>query len=286
MKSQALYRTLIGDYESLQELPSDVDCSIPAYCFTDLKGIRSKTWELIEVKPAFPLDPIRSQRLLKVLGHPILESFEQTLYIDNSVMLRQDPRMIIEAWLQDSSIAIPAHSFRQTVREEFLEVLAGKLDSRERITEQLEHYSELYPDALESKPYWSALIARENNESSRKFFEIWAQHILRYSRRDQLSLTVAKELSGIEIKPIPLDNYESEIHKWPVHSGRKSGIRTSPVEDYFEIAQRLEAELLESQAQTSHYQSALNEVWSSPSWKITKPLRLFRRLNANNNLPE
>ena len=275
MKSRALYTALIGDYEPLNEL-SEIDFGrIDAFCFTDNPNLKSDTWKVIYVKPAFPADPVRSQRMLKILGHQILDRYKQTLYIDNSVQLLRDPGEILDEWLTDNLVAIPMHSFRESVVDEFNEVLLGKLDSRERITEQLEHYKLNYSELLIQRPYWNALIARENTEVTRKLFRKWADHVLRYSRRDQLSLPIASFETKVPIRAVEMDNYESEFHRWPIHQGRKQGIRQSSIPDYFEQVIELQSELQISRNQTQHFQEILTATWASFSWKITRPLRFL-----------
>lgn len=278
MKTRALYTVLIGDYEALNELPGSFFGKIDAFCFTDNPKLKSDTWKIIFVKPAFPADPVRSQRMLKILGHQTLDSYQQTLYIDNSVQLLRDPREILDDWLKDNQVAIPMHSFRDSVADEFDEVLLGKLDSRERITEQLEHYQRYYSDLLSQRPFWNALIARENTQISRELFRTWADHVLRYSRRDQLSLPIASFETNVSIRAVEINNYESEFHRWPIHQGRKQGIRQSTIPDYFEQVQELQSELQISRNQTEHYQEMLKATWASFSWKITRPLRILKYL--------
>lgn len=278
MKTRALYTALIGDYEALNELSESIFGKIDAFCFTDNPKLKSDTWKVIYVKPAFPADPVRSQRMLKILGHHTLDSYQQTLYIDNSVQLLRDPREILDDWLKDNQVAIPMHSFRDSLADEFDEVLLGKLDSRERISEQLEHYKHYYSDLLSQKPFWNALIARENTEITRELFRRWADHVLRYSRRDQLSLPIASFETKIPIRAVEIDNYESEFHRWPIHQGRKQGIRQSTIPDYFEQVQELQSELQISRNQAEHYQETLNATWASFSWKITRPLRILKYL--------
>jgi chromosome segregation ATPase len=44
---------------------------------------------------------------------------------------------------------------------------------------------------------------------------VWLDHILRYSRRDQLSLLVALDTHPIEMRALPLENRETRWHRWP-----------------------------------------------------------------------
>ena len=270
MARRALYTVLMGKYEQLNPLSDIAQGGIDAYCFSDDPDLHSDTWTVVHVEPEFALDSVRSQRLIKILGHPILNTYDETLFIDGSVRLKVHPNEILDAWLADADLALPEHSFRATVDEEFAEVVADKLDSRERVTEQLDHYRKLYGKTLTRRPLWTAMIARRKTATVDEFSRVWAEHILRYSRRDQLSVAVAAEISGVALARIPLDNHVSDLHQWPIRSGLKKKVRTTDMPDYFEKFEY-------SQLEVSHYRDQLEQTWRSLSWRITKPLRIGRR---------
>ena len=270
MARRALYTVLVGNYEHLNPLPEVAHQGIDAFCFTDDPNLRSDTWNIVRVVPAFASDSVRSQRLIKILGHPALDTYDETLFIDVTVRLKVNPNEILDAWLSDADLALPQHSFRATLEEEFDQVIVGKLDSRERVSEQRDHYQQLYPDLLASQPLWTAIMARRRSPESDEFSRVWAQHVLRYSRRDQLSVSVAAEVSGARVTRISLNNHVSEIHAWPIRNGLRDDVRTTDIPDYLAMHEY-------SQFQADHYKDQLEKTWRSFSWRITKPLRIRRR---------
>lgn len=221
---RVLYTTLFGRYEDLNELLID-DPGVPAYCFTDDPDLTSATWRIIHVKPMFPCDPVRSSRKIKVLGHEALEEFDEWLYIDNTVTLLSTPSEILAVFLAEHDLAIPTHSFRETVADEFDEVRAAHLDSDERVVEQLAHYEINYPTILTSKPLWSGILARRNTSAVHDWSVTWWNHILRYSRRDQLSVAVALQVTNLDFSRVEIDNFSSEFHTWPTFSARRLDVR-------------------------------------------------------------
>ena len=267
---RALYTILIGKYEHLNPLPDIAQTGIDAYCFSDDPDLHSTGWKVVRVEPAFALDTVRSQRLIKLLGHPVLDAYHETLYIDGSVRLKVNPNDILDSWLAEADLALPEHSFRSTVEDEFAAVIAQKLDSRERVTEQLSHYQKLYAKTLGRPPLWTAIMARRKTPTVEDFSRVWANHILRYSRRDQLSIGVAAEISGVSLTRIPLDNHDSDLHQWPIRGGHKENIRHTDIPDYFEKFEH-------SQLEVTHYRDLLEKTWTSLSWRLTKPLRFGRR---------
>jgi hypothetical protein len=280
MTRRALFTAITGEYETLNELQGPARGSLDALCFTDNPNLSSDTWKIVYIKPAFPLDPIRSQRSVKILRHAELLNYDQTLYIDNTVRLKVDPSTILDAWLANAELAMPEHSFRESVDAEFDAVIEHRVDSRDRVIEQHHHYADAYPQCLAEKPLWGALIARKNTESVALFERIWLDHVLRYSRRDQLSSVVAAEISGVSLNRVQLDNYDSTVHSWPIASDRSKEVR----HEFWPDASELEDRIADSEREIASLKSELFAIWQSPLWKITRPLRgiakLFRRLTT------
>ena len=310
---RAVYSTLIGGYEQIQEQPVAVESDIPFFCFTDDDQMTSDTWHIVRVDPEFPLDPVRSQRMLKIRGHDALSPFDETLYIDNSVRLLRKPEDLLDEWLEQSDFALPQHSFRDQVIDEFDEVVAANLDDAARVNEQLLHYSELYSGVLQSRPYWTALLARKNVPHVQQAMDLWADHVLRFSRRDQLSLNVVLSISGLSTSPVLIDNYQSEWHRWPmdlkrrVEQGKFTTKNSGPLlaevgrlkrsvvaaERALHEARDTEAELRqllltrESELALSHenlqgLRQEIDALRSSTSWRLSAPLRAV--VGAGKNL--
>lgn len=225
---RAVYTALFGGYERLNEQPLGTISDLTFICFTDDDTLTSTTWEIRLVTPVFPLDLVRSQREIKIRGHSSLSDFAETLYIDNSVTLKVLPETLLDEWLVTADVAICQHSYRDRVVDEFDEVIALNYDEPGRVNEQLLHYAELYPDVLHQRPYWNALIARRHGVRVETAMSTWYDHVLRFSRRDQLSANVAFAISGLTVNAIPADNWDSEFHSWPAEVGRKThlGLRT------------------------------------------------------------
>ena len=302
MVRRALYTVLLGKYEHLNPLPEVAQHGVDAFCFSDDPDLRSSTWNIVHVAPVFALDSVRSQRLIKILGHPVLKPYDETLFIDVSVRLKVDPNEILDSWLANSDVAIPEHSYRASVEDEFSTVVADKLDSRERVTEQLAHYRELFADSLVHQPLWTAIMARRTSPAVDEFSRVWAEHVLRYSRRDQLSVLVAAHLSGVSVNRISLDNFDSDLHQWPVRSEHRTEIRATDLPDYWEMLQSSQREANHITRKRDHlknerdlfknerdlfkderdlFKNEWEQTQKTLSWRLTKPLRMIRRLWSN-----
>lgn len=212
-----VYTVLLGGYERLNEQPVAARSSLRFICLTDDPGLGSDSWEIRQVAPVFARDPIRSQRDLKLRPHLHLPGFARSVYIDNSVVLKERPETLLDmASDAPDGLLMPPHSYRETVLDEFLEVARLGLDDQARIFEQLNHYLLTCPEVLEERPWWSAIMVRDHRRARlRAALDAWALHVMRYSRRDQLSVNMALRMAGIRPMPLRVDNYASDLHTWP-----------------------------------------------------------------------
>jgi hypothetical protein len=176
---------------------------------------------------------------------------------------------------------MPPHSIRDTVLDEFLEVLRLGLDENSRIFEQLNHYLLNCPEVLEERPWWAGFMVRDHrNLQLREALEIWTLHVMRYARRDQLSANVAFRAAGIQPLPLPIDHSESEFHSWPHARARdhRRGER-DPTVSLMPLAARLRLAENRLQAYETDREQlvklslAHERILSSTSWRLTEPLR-------------
>jgi len=238
---KCVYTCLIGGYEKLSEQPTAAVSAIPFICFTDDPNLVSQSWQIRQVKPILPMDYVRSQREVKLRPHLYLDDFDLSLYIDNSVRLTRPPASVFDAFAGESDFSMPLHSFRETVFDEFLEAARLGLDDQSRIFEQLNHYLIDCAEALQEPPFWGGILLRDHRSPRvREICEIWMAHVLRYSRRDQLSANVAFRACRAAPGVMRIDNHESWFHSWPHAQDRDRKRRAvSPGELFKPLAARV-----------------------------------------------
>lgn len=226
-----VYTALIGEHEGLNEQPQARNSGIPFICFTDDPSLRSDSWEIRRVRPLLARDPVRSQRAIKLLPYAHLGEFRASLYIDNTVVLRDSPAEILRKYYPTSGFGIPYHSFRQTVADEFVRVYDEGIDEGARVVEQLNHYALSAPAVFDERPYWAAIQIRDHRSAEvRRVMELWFTHVLRYSRRDQLSLNAVLGECSFRPNGFLIDNHESWFHEWPRREGTPASIeKVSPL---------------------------------------------------------
>lgn len=306
---RAVVTALIDGYEPLAEQPVAARSDLRFICVTDDPSLTSDTWEIRVIEPAFPRDPVRSARRVKVMLHEYVPECDETLFIDNAISLRETPESILDAVLADHDLALVRHSFRESVADEFAVVADDGLDDPARVFEQLMHYTATHPDVLEQRPFSAGFIARRRTPEVEAAMRTWFDHLLRYSRRDQLSLNLALALHDIEPTVLALDNADNPLFTATVPAGRRGERRTgayraamrppatevraaerraADLEERVVAAETMNAELIERlgevqaalEAEREAVETARAEVEDTHrtiSWRITAPLRALRR---------
>ncbi|MEP9353248.1 glycosyltransferase domain-containing protein [Xanthobacter sp. KR7-65] len=232
MARACVYTCLAGGYEALNEQPVAAQSNLDFLCFTDDPSLASQSWRIMPMELALPLDPVRSQRIVKLSPHELLPGYDVSLYIDNAVILTAPPEEIIARHLPSSArAAVPGHSFRASIKDEFLEILRLGFDDAGRILEQLNHYQLTAPEVLADVPFWSAVMIRRHHDPVViAAMRTWLTQVLRYSRRDQVSGTYAFRRAGLTPERIEIDNAVSWFHRWPVAPERdRSALPFAPV---------------------------------------------------------
>lgn len=211
----AVYTALIGRYEPLAEQPMATSSAADFICLTDIPDLTSDTWQIRHIDPVLPEDPIRSARYLKICGHPSLAGYQQTLWIDARVILDADPGDLLQTWLDGVDVAVPQHSFRDSVAAEFAEIIKLAMDDPRRVREQLGDYGVSGEPSLQADVPWTGMIARRPNPRVREAMDEWMRHVWRYSRRDQLSFVEAMSRQDMPYRLVGIDNLQSHLHRWP-----------------------------------------------------------------------
>lgn len=224
-----VFTALFGGYERLNEQPVAHESGARFVCFTDDRALTSDTWEIQVVDPFLRGDSSRSSRLIKTLAFRDFGPGARSLYIDNSVRLTRDPVGLLAEWLDGSDIAMIPHSSRGSVADEFTACFRSGLDSPARLKEQRAYYAKHLPAALSARPLWGGMIARRNSAEVESLMKTWFALILRFSRRDQLSLPAASLMTGVPIRAVDELITESPWHVWPVVSHRRNMSRITTV---------------------------------------------------------
>ena len=194
-------------------------------CLTDQPDMDANGWQLREVRNLLPTDPTRSSREFKICPHRIFADYDRSIYLDSSVKLRSDPEALW-AHLMDGPKALFGgfyHPSRRKLIHEFVQVKRKNLDDPRIVDEQLEAYRDVFSELLENRPVWGGVLGRRHNHPAcTAAMECWFANVLRFSRRDQLSLPIAVH----QLHPSQVAVKKEKIRgckylRWPVTSTPK-----------------------------------------------------------------
>lgn len=208
-----IYTVITGEKDILNEhINSD---GAHLVCFTD-QDITSEIWEIRKIPSIFK-DVRRDSRLPKLLPHIFLPDAEYSLYIDGNITFKVPLRRLIDEWLTYTDIAFFKHGVRDCYFEEAKECIRLGLDDPEVITQQVIRYKD-YP--RHSGLYQGGVILRKHTDKVRQFNESWWAEYCIGSRRDQISLPIAIQktgiaVSGINSHPFHHPYFEMVPHKKP-----------------------------------------------------------------------
>lgn len=282
-RRRAVYTVLIGRYEPLLEQPALASCACDRICFTDDPHLVSDSWDVKLLPRPARLDAVRFARRIKILAHEYLPDVEESLYVDNAVLLEAEPeRLFAELLPPGADMAVLAHSFRGRLAEEFPAVVEAAKDRRAVVDAQLRHYRAVAADALERQTVWTGLMLRRHlRPAVQTTMTGWWEEVLRFSRRDQLSLPVVladAERAGEPLEWVMhrLDNRRSDYHRWPVWVGGVNPRRPDPEGEakpdpaaFTALSLQVSALRAELAARVAR----VAELEASTSWRATAPLR-------------
>lgn len=278
-----VYTALIGHYEPLNEQPVARGSDLDFVCLTDDETLTSDTWRVVRVDPAWPTDHVRSARAFKILGHPSVAGYERTIWMDNSVVLHEDPVFLLDA-VEGPPLAMIDHWDHRDLLDEFRAVLALGYDDPRRVHEQLHTYSLERPDLLEERPFATTVTVRRRTPGVDQAMRLWMDQVLRFSRRDQLSINYVLALTGLAAGRVDADLRAAGWASWPHVAGRcrEAGFRAPgslaglPPAVAAEMAHRdgSQAErIAELERLVAAREAEIRDLRASHSWRLTRVLR-------------
>lgn len=203
--------------------PALIDPSVRYVCFSDRPIERVTPWE---IQPAYcPLtvtqkdgaphpNNSRNSRLPKMLPHLHVNA-DFSIWHDANFVLRVKPQDLINRYLARRDIAMFAHPCRKHVGEEVAVLLREKIgDPAEVKAQQTDWLNMGAPLGL-----WAGgLIVRRHTPQIQKLNETWWHYFKIGSTRDQVSLAMARHMTGVEIETIPGDIFSSPIMGFHWHA--------------------------------------------------------------------
>ncbi len=187
-KNRFVVYTVITGYK--EEIRNPFPYNSPDYeriCFTDNPELESKDWTIVPIDNHY-LKSERESRRPKLLPHRFLPDFEYSLYIDNTVDFKVDPLDIYKKYINsDSSLVCFNHPWRDCIYDEGEIIIKSGFDDEYRVREQLDFYHSQGFPRHNGLIAGTVLFRKHLDAKLIDLTEEWFNHVLRYSKRDQLS---------------------------------------------------------------------------------------------------
>jgi len=196
-KKIVIYTAIFGDYDSLL-IPEVIDPEIDYVCFTDRPRNTYGVWKF-KTTPYYNADPTRTARYVKTHPHELLPGYEFAVWIDGNVSLRTDIYTYIEKLkLANSPLGMIPHPLRDCFYEEAKECILRQKDSNTLINKQVEQYKKVGIKEKSGMYETNFMVIRLSDLNTKSLFNVWWEQIEKFSRRDQLALSYARESVKIE----------------------------------------------------------------------------------------
>ncbi len=218
MTTLAIYTVLTGDKEPLGNpigrLQSiETDLKIDFICFTDNPNLKSNVWNC-RVFDTHRLPPEKSSRRPKALPHEYLADYDYSLYMDNICELKRLPNCsdLLEAPDTDYVYRVFKHSTRTVLAEEALAISSLGYDTAENLINQLDTYAQYLPlQSITPLNTCTILLRQHNHFQVIRHGRMWWEHILNFSKRDQMSFDFCRLQCGLKLSNLVGTKFENDL---------------------------------------------------------------------------
>lgn len=132
-------------------------------------------------------NPRVSSRYYKLLPHKFFESYDISMWIDASFLIKKDPAALIYSCLKDNDMAFLKHPDRNCIYKEAKVVVEKRLEYEATVIKQMERYKQEGYPAGNGLIFGGIILRRHNKVQVIKIMEDWWHEVSHYSQRDQLS---------------------------------------------------------------------------------------------------
>lgn len=206
---------LVGSYEQPTNPFPDEATGFERICFTDDPHLVLKNWTVVQLSD-LALDAGRESRRPKLRPHDFLPEFEWSLYIDNSVRLKVNPIEIQRTYATaDNRFVCFKHPERDCIYDEAEEVIRLGIDSERRVREQVDYYRQRGFPKHDGLINGGVLLRRHSDPEVARISAEWFEHVLRFSKRDQLSFNYVAWRHRFSHSFFPGTMGASDLVEWP-----------------------------------------------------------------------
>jgi len=210
-----VYTCITDDYDSLDEIKTYyyVDKNWDYVCFCDNSEYIEKGQ--VGIWKIFPLqyknsDNVRNNRWHKLHPHLLFKEYSESIYIDSNINILTD-KLFSKIKSKNKDILLPEHFERNCVYDEYERVLKRRLDNKSIVNKEKNLLLKSGMPRNYGLTENNIIYRKHNKQDIIKLMEDWWEMIIKYSKRDQLSLMYVLWENGYEnISEITINNVRTE----------------------------------------------------------------------------
>ena len=218
MQSLAVYTVLTGDKEPLgnpiAKLQSaHTNLKINFICFTDNRALTSEVWEC-RLFDTHNLPPEKSSRRPKALPHEYLYDYDFSLYLDNICELKRLPNFsdLCPSTHENYVYRLFKHSSRTALTQEAIAISSLGYDTADNLIHQLETYAQQMPlSNIAPLSTCTILLRAHNHLPVIRHGRMWWEHILNFSKRDQMSFDFCRIRTGLRLNWFEGTKFDNDL---------------------------------------------------------------------------
>lgn len=205
---RVIYTAILAGSDVLNT-PLYADKSCDYICFTDNSELQSEFWRIVRIQPSDDANRYMVAKAIKVLGADIFDAFEESIWMDGSVLLKRDPWLLIDGQFGHCDFAFMKHPDRSCIFEEIEACAVQGKDSRANLESvRLRLVEAGYPQ--KNGLISGGFIYRRHQPQVKQLFRDWMINITKFSRRDQLSFNYTCWRTERAITYIDLDIFNND----------------------------------------------------------------------------
>jgi len=198
---RAVYTVLVGGFDALLS-PVQFEPELDYFAFTDTKQAIPAPWQSRPLASS-QRNPRMTARWHKLHPHRLLADYDESLYVDANVLIRDRIVPLFSQALQEAPLALFRHSDRNCVYEEAETVKRLQYDDAAIVDAQMAFYRAHGLPPRAGLHFGGIQLRRHNDPKLIELLEDWWRQLKIFSHRDQLSLGFMLRQHRVTVAELP-----------------------------------------------------------------------------------
>jgi hypothetical protein len=218
----AVFTSVLGPHTDGLKDPKVVNPNVLHVCFTD-QPLKSKHWRIEHMDATD--DPKLKSRRLKILGHPLVNDADATLWMDAAYQLKCDPVPVAKQWLKRAELVGLIHRDRTTIAQEAEQIAKLGLAPAEVVRDQVASYLADGFGPQQERITMTGFMFRRHCPHVSEFNALWWDQVRTRCWRDQMSVDYCIWKTGLSVDYLPYHYQSMPLARWfylPRHPSQTS----------------------------------------------------------------